>query len=81
MYNYSSKQTIKRGKCMPVKNRLKEIRMREYMMNMTQFAEMLDINYKQYVKYEKDTVPYLEVALKISKKLNKTVNEIFYLDV
>lgn len=66
---------------MPVKNRLKEIRMREYMMNMTQFAEMLDINYKQYVKYEKDTVPYLEVALKISKKLNKTVNEIFYLDV
>lgn len=65
---------------MGVKNRLKEIRMKEYMMNMTQFAEMLNINYKQYVKYEKGTVPYLEVALKISKKLNKSVNEIFYLE-
>lgn len=65
---------------MGVKNRLKEIRMKEYMMNMTQFAEMLNINYKQYVKYEKGTVPYLEVALRISKKLNKSVNEIFYLE-
>jgi DNA-binding XRE family transcriptional regulator len=64
-----------------VKNRLKEIRMREYMMNKTQFADMLDINYKQYIKYEIDTVPSLEIALKISDKLNRSVNEIFYLEL
>lgn len=65
---------------MGVKNRLKEIRMREYLMNMTEFAKFLEINYFQYVKYEKGTVPYLEVALRISDKLNKPVNDIFYLD-
>jgi len=54
--------------------------MKEYMMNKTQFADMLKINYKQYVKYEIYTVPNLEIALKISKKLNRPVNEIFYLD-
>lgn len=65
---------------MGVKNKLKEIRMKEYMMNMTQFADMLEINYHQYVRYENGTVPYLEVALKIAKKLNKHVDEIFYLE-
>lgn len=63
-----------------VKNKLKEIRMKEYMMNMTQFAEFLEINYTQYIKYEKDTIPYLEIALKIANKLNKDVGEIFYLE-
>lgn len=42
---------------MGVKNKLKEIRMKEFMMNRVEFAKVLDINYKQYVKYEKDVVP------------------------
>ncbi|NLY46812.1 MAG: helix-turn-helix domain-containing protein [Tissierella sp.] len=63
-----------------VKNRLKEIRMREYMLNMKEFAKLLDINYVQYIGYEKGTVPYLEVALRISKKLNRSIDDIFYLE-
>ncbi len=63
-----------------VKNRLKEIRMREYLMNMKEFAKLLEINYAQYVRYENGTVPYMEVAFKIAKKLNKKVDDIFYLE-
>ncbi len=65
---------------MAVKNNLKEIRMKEYMCNQTEFAKILDINYRQYSKYEHGTVPYLEVALKIARKLNKAVEEVFYLE-
>ena len=39
-----------------VKNRLKEIRMKEYLMNMKEFANLLGINYAQYVRYENGTV-------------------------
>lgn len=65
---------------MGVKNRLKEIRMKEYMMNKTEFAKMLGLNYKQYIKYENDTTPTLETALHISNKLKRSVNDIFYLE-
>ncbi len=66
---------------MSVKNRLKEIRMQEYMMSQKEFAKFIDINYRQYNKYEHDgIIPYLEVALKIARKLNKQVEDIFYLD-
>jgi len=64
-----------------VKNRLKEIRMKEYMMNMTQFAEYLGIDIKLLSSWERGrSKPTLERALEISKKLNKTVNEIWYLE-
>jgi len=65
---------------MGVKNRLKEVRMKEYMMNMTQFAELVGINYRQYTEYEKGVVPQPETMLRIAKKLNKPIEEIFYLD-
>ncbi len=65
---------------MGVKNRLKEIRMKEYMMSKKDFAEKLNIHYQQYIKYERNTVPTLENALEIANKLNKDVKEIFYLD-
>ncbi|QEK11715.1 helix-turn-helix domain-containing protein [Crassaminicella thermophila] len=65
---------------MGVKNRLKEIRMKEYMMSQKDFSNMLKINYHQYTKYEKNTIPVLETALQIAKKLNKPVEEIFCLD-
>ena len=63
-----------------VKNHLKEIRMKEFMMNKKEFAKFIDVNYVQYIGYEKGTVPYLEVALRIAKKLNRKIDIIFYLD-
>jgi DNA-binding XRE family transcriptional regulator len=62
-----------------VKNHLKEIRMKEYMLNQTEFAELLEIDYRQYSRYEKGIVPTSETMLKIAQKLNKKVEDIFYL--
>jgi putative transcriptional regulator len=64
---------------MGIKNHLKEIRMREYMLNQTEFAKLLDIDFRQYSRYEKGTVPTSETMLTIAKKLNKKVEDIFYL--
>lgn len=64
---------------MAIKNRLKEIRMKEYMMNQKEFAEFLGIDYRQYNRYENGVVPSLEVVLKICKKLNKNIEQVFYL--
>jgi DNA-binding XRE family transcriptional regulator len=65
---------------MGVKNKLKEIRMKEYMLPQTEFAKLLEIDYRQYNRYENGTVPNLETALQIIERLNKTINEVFYLD-
>ncbi len=63
-----------------VRNKLKEIRMKEYMLNQKEFAEKLDIAQGQFNRYEKElAVPTLEVALKIAYKLNKDVKDIFCL--
>ena len=57
-------------------NRLKEIRMREHMMNQKDFAAMLGISPNQYNRYEKNVnVPSVEIALRIAQKLNKTIEE------
>ena len=64
---------------MGVKNKLKEIRMKEYMLSQTGFAKLLDMNYRQYNKYENGTVPESETMLKIANKLKKNVEDIFYL--
>lgn len=54
--------------------------MKEYMKNITEFAELLGIDNKVLSSWEKDNSrPTLERALEISKKLNKNVNEIWYL--
>lgn len=64
-----------------VKNRLKEIRMKEYMVNQREFAEkILEMDYRKYNNYEKATTPSGESMLYIAKKLNRPVEEIFYLD-
>jgi putative transcriptional regulator len=66
---------------MPVKNRLKEIRMREYMMEPGEFAKLLGVNVKTYYGWELWTTgPSLKIALEVSKKLNKKIEEIWYLD-
>jgi putative transcriptional regulator len=62
---------------MPVENNLKEIR-HDYRMNQTEFADFLEISVQQYNRYEKQAVqPTLEIALKISEKVKRSVNEIF----
>lgn len=66
---------------MSVKNRLKEIRMREYMMGPGEFAKLLGTDIKNYNNWESGrSRPRLEIALCIAKKLNKKVEEIWYIE-
>lgn len=64
-----------------VKNRLKEIRMREYMMSAKEFCEILNIPESTYSKIESNKQQgNIETILKIAKALNRKVEEIWYLD-
>jgi len=64
-----------------VKNKLKEIRMREYIMSPGEFAIFLGMSIKTYSGWENGfSKPTLEKALYISEKLNKNVNDIWYLE-
>lgn len=61
-----------------LKNRLKEIRMREYMMSSKDFAEMLGINYTTYSKIENNKKSVsLENAYEIAKRLNRNIEDIW----
>lgn len=63
-----------------VKNRLREIRYKEYQMNQREFADFLGVEYNQYSLYDNNKYnPSLETALIISEKLNKHVDDIFYI--
>ena len=65
-----------------VKNRLKEIRMKEYLMNMSEFSDFLGLTISMYSQLENGKKGCsLKVALEISNKLNKSVNDIWYLDL
>jgi putative transcriptional regulator len=62
---------------MAIRNKLKDFRF-ENRMNQGEFAEYLGILQQQYNRYEKNNVqPNLETALKIAKKLNVPVEDIF----
>lgn len=64
-----------------VKNRLKEIRMREFMMEPQEFSSFININYKTYYSWERGVAgPSLQTALEIAKILNRKVEEIWYLE-
>jgi DNA-binding XRE family transcriptional regulator len=64
-----------------VKSKLKEIRMKEYMLNLTDFAKTIDVDMKILSSWEKNkSRPTLERALDVARKLNKNVNEIWYLE-
>lgn len=67
---------------MGVKNRLKEIRMREYMIqSKSEFARFLGVKEHAYIKWEKEeAAPNMELALIIAKKLNRKVDDIWYLN-
>lgn len=64
---------------MGVKNKLKEIRMREYMMNSSGFAKLLGLNLSTYslIESNKKSVS-LENAFIIAEKLNKKIEDIWY---
>lgn len=66
---------------MAVRNRLKEIRMKEYLMNLTEFANFLGYDVRTVSSWEKsNSVPGLERALDVANKLNRNVNDIWYLE-
>ncbi|MEG2411129.1 helix-turn-helix domain-containing protein [Clostridium sp.] len=64
-----------------VKNRLKEIRMREYMMKANEFCCIIEVPESTYSKIETNKQQgNIETILKIAKALNRRVEDIWYLD-
>ena len=64
-----------------VRNRLREIKHELLIDKQNEMADLLGISQSQYNKYERHKAqPTLDVALKIAKKLNKKVEDIFYLE-
>ena len=64
-----------------LKNRLKEIRMKEFMLSQKEFSDYLGVGITTYCNWENNlSRPSLEKALKISKKLNKSIEEIWCLE-
>lgn len=62
-----------------MRNRLKEIRMREYTMDSGEFAKMLGIPRSTYSQWETGSNnPTLNKAFDIAKKLNKNLEDIWY---
>ena len=65
---------------MGIKNRLREIRMREFLMDTGDFARKLRVNLKTYSNWEKNrSKPPLGRALRISKELDRKVEDIWSL--
>jgi putative transcriptional regulator len=67
---------------MIIKNRLKEIRMREYMMSQKEFCEnILKTNVRTYNPIENNKVQgNIETAMSIAKNLSRKVEDIWYFD-
>ena len=64
-----------------VKNKLKEIRMKEYMMNSNKFCKLIRISQSTYSQIETNKQQgNIETILKISKALNLKVEDIWYLE-
>ncbi|HII4449369.1 helix-turn-helix transcriptional regulator [Clostridium perfringens] len=64
-----------------MKNKLREIRMREFLMDSGDFAKMLGVNLKTYSNWEKNrSKPPLEEALRIAKELDRKVEDIWSLE-
>lgn len=63
---------------MRVKNKLKEIRMKEYLMNQSEFDKYLEVSITTYSQWEIGTSnPTLETAFIISNKLNRKIHDIW----
>jgi putative transcriptional regulator len=63
-----------------VKNRLKQIRHSLQIDSKSEMARLLNLPAEQYNRYENQRLqPRLEVALKIAKRLELAIEDIFYL--
>jgi putative transcriptional regulator len=61
-----------------MKNCLKRIREKEYKMDLMEFAIFLGVNYKTYFGWETEkSQPSLEVAVRIARKLERHVDDIW----
>lgn len=66
---------------MEIKNRLREIRMKEYMMEPTEFAAMIEVNTRTYYAWEAGTaIPSMKECLRVAKTINKKSDDIWYLE-
>ena len=64
-----------------VKNKLKEIRMREYMLNQKDFCKLIGISQSTYNPIENNIKQgNAETILLIAKGLNRKVEDIWYLE-
>jgi Predicted transcriptional regulators len=64
-----------------VRNKLKEIRMREYAEDPKEFAKRLNVNIKTYYVWENGAVlPGSKTMFEIAKILNKKVDDIWWLE-
>lgn len=64
-----------------VKNRLRDIRHELKIDKQIDMARLLGLRQEQYNIYELQRAqPSLEIALRIAKKLNRPVEEIFWLE-
>lgn len=64
-----------------VKNHLKEIRMKEFVMDPGEFASFIGTDIKNYSNWENNrSRPKLELAIAIAQKLNRKVEDIWYLE-
>lgn len=62
-----------------LKNNLKSVRMKEYMLGSQEFAEKLGVPRSTYSQWENGiSNPTLIKAIEIAGKLNKRVEEIWY---
>ena len=66
---------------MSVKNKLKEIRMKEYQMTPTEFCQNVLHIRSTYSQLENSkTIGNIETALKIAKALNRTIEDIWFIE-
>lgn len=66
---------------MELKCRLYKIRLTEYLQdNKKQFAEQMGFDYRAYCRWEEGTIPKPVTMFEIAKKLNKKVDDIWYLE-
>lgn len=62
-----------------VKNKLKEIRMKEYMLDSGEFAKFLGVPRSTYSQWENTSNnPTLTKAFEIATKLNRKLEDIWY---
>lgn len=68
-------------KIIPVSNRLRQIRVKEYDMTATDFSKKLGVSVGLYSAWELGKAkPKLDKALEVSRRLNRSVEDIWYID-